>query len=177
MLIRLIEDGEYNYILKHERDGWLDEQLRIMREELDELPPESVDEIEAKKEEIKAFEKFAAKTKAKLEKYGPTIFRICSIKERDVIIAASRHNIPLTDRKNAGQNNIMSGILSHTEIQKLTAFEMGFRGYEHLRDMDGNEIPCNKDMIAKVKRSLPKDVKIELGGQIMGDISEEDEKN
>jgi len=179
MLVKLIPKGEYDYTLKHEREGYVDKRLTDLKAELEDLEktPEKFEEIEFKKEEIKIYEKFAAETKRKLEEHGPTLFRIVNIKEKDVIIAAARHNIPITDRKNAGQN-IMSGILSHSEIKKLTAYDMGFRGYKNLRDENGELIPdTDKDIILQVRESLPSQVKLELGAQIIGEITEEEAKN
>lgn len=173
MIIRMVKKGAREYILRSEREGYWENRIKDLEKELADINPADFEEVQAKKKEIELVTSSAKTNKEKLAKHGATVWMIENVSKKAVLLSTASSRLSLGDDKSINQRVLTSGQLAYVELQRLNAFEMGIRGWKNLIDQNGEEIPFDKSIIDL----LSKEIMLELGSEIMGELSDEESKN
>lgn len=175
-----LSKGSRPYTLKSEREGYFDDRIKEVEEEINSLPPDHP-ELEAKKSFLDTLKEAAGKAKAKLAKYGPTIWKIHTISKRAHKLAMLRVQVNF---KSTDVGEVSSSFLTYMDLARIEMVRLGLDDWENLRDEDGNEIRF-EDIAKEYKLKSPGDIAehlddaivAELADEIAGAISEEERGN
>ncbi|MDI6728453.1 MAG: hypothetical protein QMD44_05950 [Thermodesulfovibrionales bacterium] len=149
VLIKLPQKGVYEYILKVEQDGYFENRLSNLTDE----------------KEIEAVRKLQKETEEKITRYGKTIWLLEYVPYDKVLLATTHLKNIVIFNGSLDKESITSNLLAFQELKKITAYKLGIRGWKNLRDINGNEISFNMEMVDMI----PKEIQIELGGSSLND--------
>ena len=174
MLIRFSKK-EREYILEEEREGFYDKEIARLKEEIEKLEDEQEKENQLKA--LEEFEEEASKRKARLEKYGPTVWKIKSASKEALSRALVKIKGVKLSTNDLTDGEISTNILEYSRLKAIVIVKLGLVGWSNLRDEDGNEVPFSKDAVDLVIDSMPDNALMELANEISGEVKADEAKN
>ena len=163
-----------DYILKAEREGYWEQRILKLEQELASLPADNED-YETKKEELEDVKKSTSEAKKHLEKHGPTTWKLHSISKLTLNKALGKDSFEIGtfNRKKQVDNIITTGSIAMINTRAIHTVRLGLDGWSNLRDAEGSEIPFNRDLV----ELLDDGILYELANEISGNVEVEEEKN
>ncbi len=182
------------YTLKSERPEYWEKRIETLQKEISDIESRSIEQqdtekLQEKQEELKSVKEAQVKALAKLEKYGPTKWKIVSISQMFIDKIMDKLDKPIMKIRGKGKDDLTSRQIGYTRSMAREICKEGLKGWSNLHDPDKplpegwNEmlpeerekyaIPFDATLIPE----LPYEITSELSNNISGNIDEDEIAN